>query len=165
MDNSMLESAPESTPGHRDQPAGKPNDGPAARPVDEVRTTMDDVHLVIPASSEFLRALRLVAADAAVRAGLDCEEVEDFRIAVDEVSHSVMTATDHHLHVTFRTDADKVVARGSARSRGGAVAPTMSALSETIVAGVCDSFDFSATRSEITFVVVKRAQRALAEPA
>ena len=78
---------------------------------DEIRTTMDDVHLVIPACSEFLRALRLVAADAAVRAGLDCEEVEDFRIAVDELSHAVMTATDHHLHVTFRTSDDKVVAR------------------------------------------------------
>ena len=66
---------------------------------DEIRTTMDDVHLVIPACSEFLRALRLVAADAAVRAGLDCEEVEDFRIAVDELSHAVMAATDHHVRV------------------------------------------------------------------
>jgi hypothetical protein len=122
---------------------------------------MDDVHLVIPASSEFLRALRLVAADAAVRAGLDCEQVEDFRIAVDELSHAVMTATDHHLHVTFRTDTEKVVARGSARSRGGGIAPSLSELSTTIVAGVCDSFDLTETRSEITFVVVKHATRAL----
>lgn len=132
--------------------------------LDEMRTTMDDVHLVIPAASEFLRALRLVAADAAVRAGLDCEEVEDFRIAVDELSHSVMTATDHHLHVTFRAGDNKAIARGSARSRGGAVPPTMSALSSTIVAGVCDFFDFSEAKSEITFVVVKSAKRALVGP-
>lgn len=133
--------------------------------LDEVRTTMDDVHLVIPASSEFLRALRLVAADAAVRAGLDCEDVEDFRIAVDELSHSVMTGTDHHLHVTFRTEDDRVIARGSARSRGGAVPPAMSELSETIVAGVCDFFDFGESKAEIQFVVVKCGKRAMVRPA
>jgi hypothetical protein len=128
--------------------------------IDEVRTTMDDVHLVIPASSEFLRPLRLVAADAAARAGLDLAEIEDFRIAVDELSHAVMTATDHHLHVTFRTGDHKVVARGSARSRGGAVAPSMSELSRTIVAGVCDWFELAEAKSEIVFVAVKRAHRA-----
>ena len=132
--------------------------------IDQVRTSMDDVHLVIPASSEFLRALRLVAADAAARAGLDLAEIEDFRIAVDELSHAVMTATDHHLHVTFRTGDDKVVARGSARSRGGAMPPSMSELSRTIVDGVCDSFELAAARSEIVFVVVKQAKRAMVEP-
>ena len=128
---------------------------------DEIRTTMDDVHLVIPACSEFLRTLRLVAADAAVRAGLDCEEVEDFRIAVDELSHAVMAATDHHLHVTFRTSDDEVIARGTARSRGGAVPPAMSALSSTIVRGVSDFFEFRQEKSDITFVVVKRANHSV----
>ena len=128
---------------------------------DETRTSMDDVHLVIPACSEFLRALRLVAADAAVRAGLDCEEVEDFRIAVDELSHAVMTATDHHLHVTFRTSDDKVVARGSARARNGGVAPTMTELSSIIVTGVADFFDFRQEKSEVAFIVVKHAQRSV----
>jgi hypothetical protein len=124
----------------------------------ELRTAMDDVHLVIPACSEFLRALRLVAADAAVRAGLDCEEVEDFRIAVDELSHAVMTATDHHLHVTFRTSDDKVTARGSARCRHSALPPAMTELSSTIVTSVADFFDFRREKSEIVFVVVKHAQ-------
>jgi hypothetical protein len=128
---------------------------------DEMQTTMDEVHLVIPACSEFLRALRLVAADAAVRAGLDCEEVEDFRIAVDELSHAVMTATDHDLHVTFRTSDDKVVARGSARCRNGAVPPAMSDLSSTIVTGVADFFEFRQEKAEVAFVVVKHAERSV----
>jgi hypothetical protein len=128
---------------------------------DEIRTTMDDVHLVIPACSEFLRALRLVAADAANRAGLNCEEVEDFRIAVDELSHAVMAATDHHLHVTFRTNGDTVVARGTARSRGGAVEPSMSELSRAIVTGVADFFEFGQDKAEISFVVMKHANRFL----
>ena len=124
---------------------------------------MDDVHVVIPASSEFLRALRLVAADAGARAGLDVAEIEDLRIAVDELSHAVMTSTDHHLHVTFRTDAGKVVVRGSARSRGGAVAPLMTELSKTIVAGVCDWYELTDVKAEIVFVVVKQACRAMVE--
>jgi predicted HAD superfamily Cof-like phosphohydrolase len=124
---------------------------------EEIRSTMDDVHLVIPACSEFLRPIRLVAADAAVRAGLDCEEVEDFRIAVDELCHAMMTTTDHHLHVTFRTSDDKVTARGSARSQRASTAAAMSELSNAIVSGVADFFDFRQEKAEVTFLVVKHA--------
>jgi hypothetical protein len=133
--------------------------------IDEVRTTMDDVHLVIPASSEFLRALRLVAADAGARAGLDLAEIEDLRIAVDELSHAVMTATDHHLHVTFHTGEAKIVVRGSARSRSTTVPASMSELSRTIVDAVTDWFELAETKSEIVFVAVKRARQAIVERA
>jgi hypothetical protein len=129
--------------------------------IDEVHTATDDVRVVIPASSDFLRTLRLVAADAAARAGLDLAEIEDFRIAVDELSYAVMTATDHHLQLTFRTDAGTVVARGSARGRGSGVPPTLTELSRTIVSGVCDWFELADERSEIVFVVVKRSRRAM----
>jgi hypothetical protein len=128
---------------------------------DGAHRVMDDVHLVIPAASEFLRVVRLAAADAAMRAGLDCEEVEDFRIAVDELTHTVMTATDHDVHVTFRTDDDGVRARGTAPSRGGRVPAEMTTLSRRIVAGVADEFDFSETPSEIEYVVVKHAGSAI----
>jgi hypothetical protein len=133
--------------------------------IHQVHTTTDDVHLVIRASSDFLRTLRLVAADAAARAGLDLAEIEDFRIAVDELSYAVMTATDYHLQLTFRTEAGTVVARGSARRRGGGVAPTLTELSRTIVSGVCDWFELADERSEIVFAVVKRSRRAMVERA
>lgn len=125
----------------------------------EIRGMMDDVHLVIPACSEFLRPIRLVAADAAVRAGLDCEQVEDFRIAVDELCHAMMTTTDHHLHVTFRTSDDKVTARGSARSHRASTMPAMSEFSTAIVTGVADFFDFRQDKAEVTFLIVKHANR------
>jgi hypothetical protein len=134
-------------------------------PLSEVQGTMDDVHLVVPAASEFLRVLRLAAADAAIRAGLDCEDVEDFRIAVDELCHAVMEATDHHVHVSFRSSDNCVVARGNARCRGGSVPPTMTELSRVIVAGLSNSFDFAETKSEITFIVVKLADHAIVESA
>ena len=133
--------------------------------VSEVQRTMDDVHLVVPAASEFLRVVRLAAADAAQRSGLDCEEVEDFRIGVDELCHTVMSATDHHLHVRFRVSDECVVAYGNAQSRGGSVPPQMSELSRTIVAGLSDDFDFSEAAAEITFKVVKRAGHQMVGPA
>ena len=40
----------------------------------------EDVWLTVPPFSEYLRTVRLVAADAAGRAGLDYDEIEDFRI-------------------------------------------------------------------------------------
>src|SRR5262245_32098043 len=57
----------------------------------------DQVHLTVPPSSDYLRTVRLVAADAGARVGLDCEEIEDFRIAVDELCHLVMSSTDHYI--------------------------------------------------------------------
>lgn len=125
---------------------------------DDLKIVGEDVWLTVPPFSEYLRTVRLVAADAAVRAGLDYDEVEDFRIAVDELSHAVMTATDHHLHVTFRTSDDKVVARGTARGRNSVLPPAMTELSSTIVTGVADFFDFRQEKSEVVFVVVKHAQ-------
>ena len=82
----------------------------------------DSVHLVVPPSSEYLRTARLVAADAAVRAGLDCEEIEDFRIAVDELCHLVMTSTDHFIDLWVVAADDRVIAHGRAPSRSGAAA-------------------------------------------
>src|SRR5258707_443468 len=46
---------------------------------DQLNIVGEDVWLTVPPFSEYLRTVRLVAADAAVRAGLDYDEVEDFR--------------------------------------------------------------------------------------
>lgn len=45
---------------------------------------MQTVVLVVPASADYLRLARLASADAGSRAGLDYEEIDDLRIAVDE---------------------------------------------------------------------------------
>jgi hypothetical protein len=123
---------------------------------------MDEVCLVMPAASEYLRTARLVAADAATRAGLDCEEIEDFRIAIDELCHSTMAATDHHISLTFVIVADGVVAHGTSRSRAASVAPRLSTLSFAILTSVCDHFEFDDADGLICFMLVKHAKRAMA---
>src|SRR5918999_3786480 len=51
---------------------------------DQLRTG-GDVRLVVPAAAEYLRLVRLTAAGMASRLGFTFDEVEDLRIAVDEL--------------------------------------------------------------------------------
>ena len=119
----------------------------------------DELFLVVPPYSQYLRAVRLVAADTAARAGLDCEETEDFRLAVDELCHTLMSATDHPLFLTFAFTPARVVARGVARGREG-TRPMMSELSETIVSALADSYELDKNDGQVEFVVTRRKTKA-----
>jgi serine/threonine-protein kinase RsbW len=48
------------------------------------------VSLAVPARPEYLRLVRLAAADCGTRAGLSIEDVEDLRIAVDELTYALV---------------------------------------------------------------------------
>ena len=96
---------------------------------DDLKIVGEDVWSTVPPYSEYLRTVRLVAADAAVRAGLDYDEVEDFRIAVDELCHLLMSSTDHEISVSFGVVGRSVLARGRAQRRsGGALADAQRAV-------------------------------------
>ena len=123
----------------------------------------DSVHLVVPPSSEYLRTVRLVAADAAVRAGLDCEEIEDFRIAIDELCHLVMSATDHFIDLSVVSIENRVIARGYAPSRAGSAPHTPGELSTLILESTADYYDVATDDGEINFAVVKQARRVMAD--
>ena len=71
-----------SVPGHPriSAPVGAWQQGEAPDNMDEharqaLAESTQRVELIVPPSSEYLRTVRLVAADAAVRAGLDCDEI------------------------------------------------------------------------------------------
>jgi hypothetical protein len=128
-----------------------------------ISDSTDTVHLVVPPSSEYLRTARLVAADAAVRAGLDCEEIEDFRIAVDELCHLVMTATDHFIDLWVVATDDRVIAHGRAPSRPGAAPRTPGELSTLILTATTDYYDVETSDDEMTFAVLKNSRNVLAD--
>ena len=50
----------------------------------------DVVTLVVPGRPEYLRMARLAAADCGARAGLTIEDIEDLRIAVDELAYALI---------------------------------------------------------------------------
>ena len=119
----------------------------------------DRVHLVVPPSSDFLRTVRLVAADTAGRAGCDVDDVEDFRIAIDELCHLLMTATDHFVHLSLTSFADQVVGHGSARARSGNAPVGLDEVSAMIVNATTDQHRIERRAGEVTFEVVKRVHR------
>jgi hypothetical protein len=127
---------------------------------DELRIVGEDVWLTVPPFSQYLRTARLVAADAAVRAGLDYDEVEDFRIAVDELCHLLMSSTDHELSLSFGVVGRCVMARGRARRRPGSPLAPLNDLSRTIVESVADHFELTESDGERGFAVLREAREA-----
>jgi hypothetical protein len=127
-----------------------------------VQTAAHDLHLLIPADAEHLRAARLVAADAAGRAGFDCDETEDLRIAVDELCHCLMRVSDGPISLTFS------VRRGGVTIEGRAVAesvtqPVLHPFSEAILRSATDAFEIvERDHPEVRFVLEKAGARAWA---
>jgi len=124
----------------------------------------DDVRLRIPPYSDYLRTVRLVAADSARRAGLDVEEIEDFRIAVDELTHLLMTSTDHEITISFGVLGSCVAARGTAQRRPGTAPCELSELAHTIMSSVSDYFHTSAEATQVAFSVMKQRSSLVAHP-
>jgi hypothetical protein len=127
----------------------------------DVGERIDEVHIVIPPYAEHLRAVRLVAADAGSRAGLDVEETEDFRLAVDELCHALMTMTDHSIVVSFSVGSRRATARGFARRRLGSSPAKLGALPMRILRALADGFELHEDEDRVAFTVVKQRIRAM----
>jgi hypothetical protein len=125
---------------------------------EDLKIVGEDVWLTVPPFSEYLRTVRLVAADAAVRAGLDYDEVEDFRIAVDELCHLLMSSTDHEISVSFGVVGRCVLARGRTTRRPGTPLAALNELSRTIVDSVADHHEVTDHDDELGFAVMKETR-------
>ena len=69
----------------------------------------DVVELSLPVGADLLVLARLTAATIASRAGFDVEEVEDFRLAVDELCVSLIhEGSDGLLQLHFTREVDAV---------------------------------------------------------
>lgn len=117
------------------------------------------LRLQVPATVEHLRSVRLVAADAANRAGFDCDETHDLRIAVDEVCHAVIRTTEAPITVGFCTRPGSVEVRGAARHDGIRRPLHLEPLSHLVVDAVSDEVQLVEGWGGVWFSLVKRADR------
>ena len=111
----------------------------------------DEIRLIIPGRPD---------ADAGSRAGLTFDEIEDLRIAVDELCHSVMRADGTGVvELVFELGDEGLVVGGAGPpiEPGGESKP--SELSRTIVAAVVDEHDLDRDGDALHFRLVKRARR------
>ncbi len=80
------------------------------------------VELLLPPDSRYMRLARLMASGVASTCGLPLEEVEDFRIAVDELCAALIEVGDGEqvrLVFAFTQDAVTVEGRTTAKDAGG----------------------------------------------
>ena len=120
-----------------------------------------EVRVVVPAAPPFVRLVRLAAADVASRLGFSIDEIDDLRIAVDELCFT-LTGQDGmqgSLEVSFHLGEGEVVVHGVARfADGGRVdrVPPPADISREILRAVLDDLELDHHASEPAFRAVKR---------
>ena len=117
----------------------------------------DELFLVVPPDAGYLRTVRLVASDAGRRAGLSVSEIDDLRIAVDELAQALMQVTEHRLVIRVAVHGSQVLVRGPARRRRNDVPPRLHGVAALIVDAVSDHHELSHTGTEMWFVLAKTA--------
>ena len=117
----------------------------------------DEVRLAVPARPEFLGLVRVTAAGLASRLGFTFDQVEDLRLAIDEISFGMTGSKgrDGVLEVLFHLSPEGLSVRGEGHfsAPGGA---KLSELSEVILNALVDEHSMSDGDTGPRFVLVKR---------
>ncbi len=114
------------------------------------------VTVTFPAVPQYLRLARIATADAASRAGLDYEEIDDVRIAVSELCSVVSVDPEATVTLAFLVSAGKLTVDGEARTGSSEISPTE--LSRAIVAAVIDEHSLTTEDGVTRFQVRKYAR-------
>jgi serine/threonine-protein kinase RsbW len=114
------------------------------------------VTVTFPAAPEYLRLARIATADAASRAGLDYEEIDDVRIAVSELCSLVSVDPAATVTLAFHSSTGALTVEGEARTGSAEITPNE--LSEAIVTAVADEHSLATDNGVTHFRVVKRAR-------
>jgi hypothetical protein len=117
------------------------------------------VIVTFPAAPEYLRLARIATADAASRAGLDYEEIDDARIAVSELCSVVSVDSASTVTLSFRVVPGTLIVDGE--SPTGAKVIVATELSEAIVGAVADEHRLDTADGVTRFRITKRTRRPL----
>ncbi len=123
--------------------------------------TSRDVHLVVPAAAEYLRLVRLTAAGLASRMGFTFDEVEDLRIAVDELCFLLVGGEemDRTMELRYSSGEGSISIEGYTRLSG--VLPEPNELSEQILSALVDEHEVVGHGDEVRFRLLKRREEDL----
>ena len=114
------------------------------------------VTVTFPAVPQYLRLARIATADAASRAGLDYEEIDDVRIAVSELCSVVSVDPESTVTLAFVVSAGRLTVDGEARTGRNEISPNE--LSRAIVAAVTDEHSLTTDEGVTHFQLRKQAR-------
>ena len=120
--------------------------------------TTDELRLTIPATPEFLRLARVTAAGLGGRLGFTFDQVEDLRLAIDELCFGLTgphACHDDRLELRYRVGPSSLEVEGTGLFREDRRAAELSELSKVIVAALVDEHELSETDAGPRFWVRK----------
>lgn len=132
---------------------------------DEQLRTGGDVRLVVPAAPEYLRLVRLTAAGMASRLRFTFDEVEDLRIAVDELCFHLLGSDDGDeippdedrvMELVYSADADSITITGRTGLTG--TLPGPSELSMQILDALVNEHEVTGMDGMVTFRLMKQRE-------
>lgn len=108
----------------------------------------DEVRLVVPATPEFLRLARVTASGLASRMGFNIDEVEDLRLAIDELCFALIGSRGRPgtVELRFGVHLDVLDVLGVVSIEDDRTDPVLAAFSRQILTALVD--DFAVFRDE-----------------
>ena len=118
----------------------------------------DEVQLVMPADPEFLRLARVTAMGLASRLSFTIDEIDDLRIAIDELVFGLIGAKGRPGRVVmrYRLQSQGLEVEGSAEFEDSQDSPGLTELSELILDAVADEHELVPDPSAPRFRMLKR---------
>jgi len=116
----------------------------------------DVVRLIVPATLEYVRIVRLAGSGVASGLGFDIDEIENLRVALDELASIVIAQSDPgEIEITFSTNDTELHITGCAPLATGDVIGVDS-LTAQILKAVIDDYDVKADDGHVCFSCVTR---------
>jgi len=116
----------------------------------------EEVRLAVPASLEYVRIVRLTTSAMASRLGFDVDEIENLRVAVDELSSTIVeSAPSGELVVTISTTGSDFCVEGQAPIETGHPLE-LDQLTAQILNAVCDKYELRVADGAARFVCLRR---------
>jgi serine/threonine-protein kinase RsbW len=114
------------------------------------------IELRIPPDPAYVRVARLAAGDMGGRVGFSVDELDDVRLAVDELCSILIGAGGHVLELRMQVLERNLVIDGRTPDARSVVAP--SELSEMLLHALVDSWTFKVLDREVWFEMHKLAR-------
>jgi serine/threonine-protein kinase RsbW len=118
----------------------------------------DEVQLVMPADPEFLRLARVTAMGLASRLSFTIDEIDDLRIAIDELLFGLIgnKGRPGRVTVTYSMLDAGLEVRATGTFEDGRTTPGLTELSELILDAVADEHELTADSPNPSFRLLKR---------